>query len=71
MAGDHGQLTAVESGGGSELIDRNLEYAQLVEAIRFTAEWEREASLRLRTGTPPCSPNTTSTAVSGAGTLTT
>ena len=49
-AGDHGQLTAVESGGGSELIDRQLEYAQLVEAIRFTAEWEREASLRLRTG---------------------
>ena len=49
-AGDNGQLTAVESGGGSELIDRQLEYAQLVEAIRFTAEWEREASLRLRTG---------------------
>ena len=40
----------MESGGGSELIDRQLEYAQLVEAIRFTAEWEREASLRLRTG---------------------
>ena len=51
-ASDNGQLTAVESGGGSELIDRQLEYAQLVEAIRFSAEWEREASLRLRTGDP-------------------
>jgi len=50
MAGDHGQLTAVESGGGMELITRQLEYAQLVEALRFTAGWEREASLRLRTG---------------------
>ena len=50
MAGDHGQLTAVESGGGMELVVRQLEYAQLAEAIRFTAEWEREASLRLRTG---------------------
>jgi len=50
MAGDHGQLTAVESGGGMELITRQLEYAQLVEAVRFSAEWEREASLRLRTG---------------------
>ncbi len=50
MAGDHGQLTAVESGGGMELITRQLEHAQLAEAIRFTAEWEREASLRLRTG---------------------
>ena len=33
-----------------ELIDRQLEYAQLAEPVRFTAEWEREASLRLRTG---------------------
>ena len=50
LAGDQGQLTAVEGGGAFDLLGRNLEYAQLVEAVRFTAEWEREASLRLRTG---------------------
>jgi conjugative relaxase-like TrwC/TraI family protein len=50
LAGDHGQLTAVESGGGMQLVTRQLEYAQLAEPVRFAAEWEGEASLRLRTG---------------------
>ena len=50
LVGDSGQLTAPEGGGAFDLINRNNEYAQLVDAVRFTAEWEREASLRLRAG---------------------
>ena len=50
LTGDHGQLTAVESGGGMQLLTRQMEYAQLAEPVRFRAEWEGEASLRLRTG---------------------
>ena len=52
LIGDSGQLTAPEGGGAFDLINRNNEYAQLVDAVRFTNEWEREASLRLRTGDP-------------------
>ena len=43
------------------LADR-LGYVQLAEPVRFTAAWERAASLRLRQGTPPRWTNTTSTA---------
>ena len=50
IAGDHEQLAAVESGGGMMLLARRLGYVQLAEAVRFTAQWEREASLRLRAG---------------------
>jgi hypothetical protein len=50
VAGDHEQLAAVESGGGMMLLARRLGYAQLAEAVRFTAAWEQDASLRLRTG---------------------
>ena len=50
IAGDHEQLAAVESGGGMMLLARRLGYVQLAEAVRFTAQWERDASLRLRTG---------------------
>jgi hypothetical protein len=50
ILGDDGQLTAVEGGGGMRLITREQEHAQLVEPVRFAAEWEGEASLRLRTG---------------------
>ena len=50
IAGDQEQLTAVESGGGMMLLARRLGYVQLAEAVRFTAGWERDASLRLRTG---------------------
>jgi hypothetical protein len=50
IVGDHGQLTAVEGGGGMALLARELEHTQLADPVRFTAGWEREASLRLRTG---------------------
>jgi AAA domain/TrwC relaxase len=50
IAGDHGQLTAVEQGGGMALVARGQEHTQLAEPVRFSAEWEREASLRLRGG---------------------
>ena len=50
IAGDQEQLAAVESGGGMMLLARRLGYVQLAEAVRFTAQWERDASLRLRTG---------------------
>ncbi len=50
IAGDQEQLAAVESGGDMMLLARRLGYVQLAEAVRFTAKWEREASLRLRAG---------------------
>jgi conjugative relaxase-like TrwC/TraI family protein len=50
LAGDSGQLQAVENGGGMSLLAAALGYAQLAEPVRFRAEWEREASLRLRDG---------------------
>ena len=50
IAGDQEQLAAVESGGGMMLLARRLGYVRLAEAVRFTAQWERDASLRLRTG---------------------
>ena len=50
ISGDQEQLTAVESGGGMMLLARRLGHVQLAEAVRFAAQWERDASLRLRTG---------------------
>jgi hypothetical protein len=50
LAGDAQQLQAVENGGGMSLLARRLGYAQLAEPVRFSAEWEREASLRFRRG---------------------
>lgn len=50
ISGDSEQLAAVESGGGLTLLARRLGYVQLAEAVRFTAQWERDASLRLRVG---------------------
>ncbi|HEY3035725.1 MAG TPA: AAA family ATPase, partial [Streptosporangiaceae bacterium] len=50
LAGDAQQLQAVENGGGMCLLARRLGYAQLAEPVRFSAEWEREASLRFRGG---------------------
>ncbi len=47
---DPEQLPAVESGGGFEMVARQLGYAQLTEAERFKEDWEREASLKLREG---------------------
>ena len=48
--GDDGQLTAVEGGGGLSLMTRSQEHVQLAEPKRFAAEWEADASLRIRTG---------------------
>jgi hypothetical protein len=50
LAGDTGQLQAVENGGGMSLLAGVLGYVQLAEPVRFRAEWERAASLRLRDG---------------------
>ena len=50
LAGDQEQLAAVEGGGAMTLLAGWLGYVQLAEPVRFTAGWERGASLRLRSG---------------------
>jgi hypothetical protein len=50
ITGDHEQLPAVEGGGGMMMLTRQMGYVQLAEPVRFAAEWEREATLRLRAG---------------------
>ena len=50
LAGDTAQLQAVENGGGMSLLADELGYVQLAEPVRFRAEWEQAASLRLRAG---------------------
>ena len=50
LAGDQEQLAAVEGGGAMALLAGRLGYVQLAEPVRFTAAWERAASLRLRSG---------------------
>jgi len=50
LVGDHRQLAAVGAGGGMELLAQAGASYELAEARRFTAEWERDASLRLRAG---------------------
>jgi len=50
LAGDQEQLAAVEGGGAMMLLADQLGYVQLAEPVRFTAAWERAASLRLRAG---------------------
>jgi hypothetical protein len=52
LAGDQEQLAAVEGGGAMMLLTGKLGYVQLAEPVRFTAGWERDASLRLRQGDP-------------------
>jgi flagellar biosynthesis GTPase FlhF len=52
LTGDHEQLAAVEGGGGMTMLARHLGFVQLTEPVRFASEWERDASLRLRTGDP-------------------
>src|SRR5262249_42085233 len=41
---------AVESGGGMTMLANHLGHTQLAVPVRFTQEWERDASLRLRAG---------------------
>jgi hypothetical protein len=48
--GDTAQLGAVEAGGMFRLLAREVPAAELHEVRRFTATWEREASVRLRDG---------------------
>ncbi|GAA1392083.1 hypothetical protein GCM10009613_35900 [Pseudonocardia kongjuensis] len=50
LVGDHRQLAAVGAGGGMELLAAAGSSYELTDARRFTAEWERDASLRLRAG---------------------
>ena len=50
LAGDTGQLQAVENGGAMTMLANTLGYAQLAEPVRFAEQWERDASLRLRAG---------------------
>jgi ATP-dependent exoDNAse (exonuclease V) alpha subunit len=50
LAGDTGQLQAIQNGGGMSLLATQLGYVQLAQPVRFRAAWERGASLRLRAG---------------------
>jgi conjugative relaxase-like TrwC/TraI family protein len=50
LAGDTGQLQAVENGGAMSLLASKLGYVQLADPVRFRAAWEQAASLRLRAG---------------------
>jgi len=50
--GDTRQLGAVEAGGMFRLLAREVPAAELHEVRRFNAQWEREASVRLRDGDP-------------------
>ncbi|MFB9744689.1 MobF family relaxase [Pseudonocardia sulfidoxydans] len=50
LVGDHKQLAAVGAGGGMDLLANAGARYELAEARRFTADWERAASLRLRAG---------------------
>jgi hypothetical protein len=50
LAGDTGQLQAVENGGGMSLLAAALGYVRLTEPVRFRHGWEQHASLRLHDG---------------------
>jgi conjugative relaxase-like TrwC/TraI family protein len=50
IAGDTGQLQAVQNGGGMSLLAGRLGYVALAEPVRFREPWEQAASLRLRAG---------------------
>ncbi|MDP9410292.1 MAG: AAA family ATPase [Actinomycetota bacterium] len=52
LVGDHRQLGAVEAGGLFRLLVTETNAAELSGVRRFSAEWERAASLRLRAGEP-------------------
>jgi ATP-dependent exoDNAse (exonuclease V) alpha subunit len=50
LTGDPAQLSSPGAGGAMRLLADEHGYYQLVTVQRFDAEWEREASLRLRAG---------------------
>ena len=67
VTGDHRQLAALESGGGMTMLASHLGHTQLAVPVRFAAEWERDASLRLRQGTrPPWTPTPSTSGSSAA-----
>ncbi|HEX4402086.1 MAG TPA: MobF family relaxase [Galbitalea sp.] len=53
LIGDNAQLSAVETGGAFGMLARTRDdVAELVDVRRFSAEWEKTASLGLRHGDP-------------------
>ena len=48
LVGDHRQLDAVEAGGALSLLAEQPEALELTSVWRFTAQWEKDASLVLR-----------------------
>lgn len=53
LIGDHGQLSAVETGGAFGMLARTRDdVAELTDVRRFSAAWEKTASLGLRHGDP-------------------
>ena len=50
LTGDPEQLQAPEGEGGMTLLASRLGWVQLIEPQRFSQQWERGASLRLRAG---------------------
>jgi hypothetical protein len=52
LVGDYAQLGAVEAGGLFRLL-ADIDAVELSGVRRFSAAWERDASLRLRAGDPP------------------
>jgi ATP-dependent exoDNAse (exonuclease V) alpha subunit len=70
LVGDPYQLSAVEAGGmfAALVRDRDDGPPELEGVHRFTNQWERDASLRLRRGTGMWSRSTSATAASPPGT---
>ena len=52
FTGDHAQLDAVGAGGALRQLAGEVPTFQLDEVVRFSQDWEREASLGLREGHP-------------------
>jgi conjugative relaxase-like TrwC/TraI family protein len=52
LVGDTQQLGAVEAGGMFRLLAQEVPAAELAEVRRFHAQWEADASIRLRAGDP-------------------
>lgn len=53
LVGDYAQLQSVDAGGAfSLLVHDRADAPELVDVYRFTEEWEKMASLRLRQGDP-------------------
>lgn len=48
LVGDHRQLDAVEAGGALALLAQQPEMLELTSVWRFSAQWEKDASLALR-----------------------